>query len=567
MNVSVLAKLMGTAGAQVVLLVALGLVSISALAGIAAKVNDMTSTSVHTLRDMASADVLYNKNRTLLRDALLKTDPAEQRQIAADIAANSTAIDKAVASAVAEGSPAVHGQLVELQRNLAKYVPVREHYLAFAKQGKKEQAVAVSTAASSLIKEIGAHFDSLLAASVRESESDATAVEATYHSKRTLAIVAMLVAALVGFGLSYLVGRGIVSRVRRVLAAATDVGDGDLTVDLTDVKGGDELGRMAAGFQAMVDRLRSTVGTVQEVAKQLEASSHEMASSSEEAGRAVGEIAHAVNEVATGAERQARTAEETRVSSEEMALAAQAGSAAAQETAMAAEQALRVSQEGADAVVQATAAMTAMRTSAESLTGAIRLLGDKSEQIGGIVETITGIAGQTNLLALNAAIEAARAGEQGRGFAVVAEEVRKLAEESQRAAGSIAELVGDMQQETQRTVEAVEAGAAEIATGAVVVEQAHDAFVRIGGAVEDVTSRIGLIAASVEQIATSADTVQRGMADVASVAEQSSASAEQVSASTQETSASAEEIAASAQELASNAEELEKLVRQFRLAA
>ncbi len=66
---------------------------------------------------------------------------------------------------------------------------------------------------------------------------------------------------------------------------------------------------------------------------------------------------------------------------------------------------------------------------------AMRGLGSKSDEIGGIVSTITGIAEQTNLLALNAAIEAARAGEQGRGFAVVAEEVRKLAEDSQSAAG------------------------------------------------------------------------------------------------------------------------------------
>ena len=64
-------------------------------------------------------------------------------------------------------------------------------------------------------------------------------------------------------------------------------------------------------------------------------------------------------------------------------------------------------------------------------------LATKSAQIGGIVTTITGLAEQTNLLALNAAIEAARAGEQGKGFAVVAEEVRKLAEESQTAAGQI----------------------------------------------------------------------------------------------------------------------------------
>jgi methyl-accepting chemotaxis protein len=85
------------------------------------------------------------------------------------------------------------------------------------------------------------------------------------------------------------------------------------------------------------------------------------------------------------------------------------------------------------------------------VTGAIGELAAKSEQIGAIVATITAIAEQTNLLALNAAIEAARAGEQGRGFAVVAEEVRKLAEESQRAAAEISTLIGAIQVETRKT--------------------------------------------------------------------------------------------------------------------
>src|SRR5207248_8672789 len=102
------------------------------------------------------------------------------------------------------------------------------------------------------------------------------------------------------------------------------------------------------------------------------------------------------------------------------------------------------------------AAMGTVAESSRDVTEAIRGLSGKSSQIGGIVETITGIAGQTNLLALNAAIEAARAGEQGRGFAVVAEEVRKLAEESQSAAATIAQLVSEIQAGTQATVHKVE---------------------------------------------------------------------------------------------------------------
>ena len=208
--------------------------------------------------------------------------------------------------------------------------------------------------------------------------------------------------------------------------------------------------------------------------------------------------------------------------------------------------------------------MRAVRDSSQDVTTAIGELASKSEQIGAIVDTITGIAEQTNLLALNAAIEAARAGEQGRGFAVVAEEVRKLAEESEQAAHEISRLISAIQDETGKAVSVVEAGAQRTADGAAVVEQTREAFQTIGHAVDDMTARIEQIAAAAEQITASATGMQDGMAEIEAVAEQSSASTEQVSAST-ETSASAQEIAASAHELASNAEQLNRLVGHFQI--
>ena len=210
--------------------------------------------------------------------------------------------------------------------------------------------------------------------------------------------------------------------------------------------------------------------------------------------------------------------------------------------------------------------MDAVRTSAHEAAATIRELGSRSERIGGIVDTITGIAEQTNLLALNAAIEAARAGEQGRGFAVVAEEVRKLAEESQAAAGTIAGLIGEIQVETARAVDAVEAGAERTDAGVVTVGQAGDAFAAISDGIGDVDRQVAEIAAAIERIAGSADRMSGDLGDVATVAEASSAATEQVSASAEQTSASTQEIAASAQELAAQAARLEQLVGEFELA-
>jgi methyl-accepting chemotaxis protein len=308
----------------------------------------------------------------------------------------------------------------------------------------------------------------------------------------------------------------------------------DLTASVTPRGEADVLGN---AFARMTANMSLVISEVAAATRRVSEASAQMATASHEAGRAVDEIATAVGEVAEGAQRQVMMIGETQVT------VAEANEVAAQ--------ASRVADQGVGVAAEATTAIRGVADSASELAGAMGGLTDRSGQIGGIVETISSIAAQTNLLALNAAIEAARAGDQGRGFAVVAEEVRKLAEESQEAAERIGDLISEIQAQTAGAARVVTASAEGTRASVDTVERSRQAFESIGHAVLDITER--------------AETIGRATGEIASVAEQSSASAEQVSAAAQQTSATTQELAESAQDLSRTAANLERVVAQFTL--
>ncbi len=271
----------------------------------------------------------------------------------------------------------------------------------------------------------------------------------------------------------------------------------------------------------------------------LKQTSTNMANTSSDVGVAVSQVAEAITEVARSAETQVRMIEDARL--------------VAEKTAEAASESRRSADEGTQAAAEVTETMDMIAKSSSAVSDTINRLVAKSEQIGGIVETINGIAGQTDMLALNAAIEAARAGEHGRGFAVVAEEVRRLAERSQRAAGEIRTIIEEIHDETTSAVNVVGKGAERTREGAAVVEKARNAFLMIADSIGDIDSRIREIVAATD--------------GVVSVAEQSSAAAEEVSASTQETAASMQDVAVAARSLEDTARDLEEIVSSFELKA
>jgi methyl-accepting chemotaxis protein len=437
------------------------------------------------------------------------------------------------------------------------------------------------------------------------SDRFAAASRDKYAGARTVTVVLLVVAIAIGLAIALVLSRRIMAGLRQMLVAAQAIAKGRLDQDV-DIASRDELGDTGQAFGEMVAYLRETasaadaigsgdltvdvvpnsdqdvlrvamrnmadslnavIGELNTSAGTVSSASQQLTSTSEETSKAVTEIATAIGDVASGAESQVRQVSGVRAAMSETVNAVMASAQSAEEASGVAAQARETAEQGVLAVEEATSAMTSVQANSQDTAKAIAELADKSRRIGEFITTITGIAEQTNLLALNAAIEAARAGEQGRGFAVVAEEVRKLAEESQQAAGTISGLVNEIASETERTVRIVEDGVRRTEQGAHTVVQARVAFEAIGTAVEDMTARIEQIAAAAQQITATTERVNEDIVGVADVAESSSATAEQVSASTQETSASAEEISASAEELSSTAQVLEELVGRFKVRA
>jgi len=323
-------------------------------------------------------------------------------------------------------------------------------------------------------------------------------------SIQLVAALTLIIAIYFQFALFASVQLSLMSLLLAIRATAT----GDMTAR-SGLDSKDNFGQVAFNLNDMV---RITGRLIKEVD-----------GATEEVASAATELASAAARVAAGANAQGELAALSSQSMKEMRESADHVTEAAKLSQTIAEESKSVAENGATIVHSAGKEMARIESSMRDLSQLVSSMGQRSDQIEGIVKIIREVADQTNLLALNAAIEAARAGEQGRGFAVVADEVRKLAERTSSATSEISGMIGSILQEIQEAVTGMEKGRSQAETGLKLAHQAELALESIRTGAHDTMERVRSIASATEQQTRASLQAEQAMAEISSMSQENTA--------------------------------------------
>jgi methyl-accepting chemotaxis protein len=356
--------------------------------------------------------------------------------------------------------------------------------------------------------------------------------------------------------------RHVLQPAGRAATIAARVAQGDLSLDEKESRARDGL---TESLTAMLGKLRELVGTIRQHAHDAAAMSEQIAASTQQMTASTTEVASTTGDLTERANQQAmvvRAAADDAGKILDIAQELAAGATQAAERNAALARLARSHRERLDA---STAVLTRLAEEVEQAAVEADSLTDASEEIEKFVTQTKAIAKQTHMLALNASIEAARAGEEGKGFSVVAEEVRKLAGQAARSAGTTSETV----QAVLARVRTARERLLRLGQGGLAAkEAAHEAAEGLGNVAADAEANdewTRRISASASEVRGLIEGIAGRMREVSAGTEDYAAAAEEIAAAAQQLNASTEEISTSATHLAEAAERLTGAVGGFRL--
>ncbi|MCF5141030.1 HAMP domain-containing protein [Pseudomonas sp. PA-6-1D] len=505
------------------LMLFLGVFALNQMSKIRAATEDITQSSVPSIRALDEFTQLTLRLRVLSYRLLTNREPDVQQKTleAFELRNQQIRAAQGVYEKLIESSEerATYNEYVRL---LGQYHQIEERMKSLSRANQIDELRALlNTELLSNSEQVNAVLTRLL--DINNQMANATNQEAKdqYDMAFDLVVGLLIIATALTLLFAWLLTRSITLPIAQALEAAEEVAEGNLTRPIK-VDGNDEAGRLLAAMAKMQDKLRDTLQRIAGSATQLASAAEELNAVTDESARGltqqnneIEQAATAVNEMTSAVEEVARNAVSTSEASRNATTSAGDGRDLVQETVSAIE---RMSGD-----VQATATL-------------IGDLANESRDIGKVLDVIRGLADQTNLLALNAAIEAARAGEAGRGFAVVADEVRALAHRTQQSTSEIERMIGSIQAGTEHAVDSMRNSTERAESTLNIAKGAGMSLDTINTAIVEINERNLVIASAAEEQAQVAREVDRNLVNIRDLSVQSATGASQTSAASSELS-------------------------------
>jgi methyl-accepting chemotaxis protein len=333
------------------------------------------------------------------------------------------------------------------------------------------------------------------------------------EQSRMSIILALIGTALLSLVITYALRSSILNPLNAFMGFAERVGRGELDGRAAAV-GGDEIGRLGAALNAMVQSLRQLAQQSRETTENLNAAAAEIRASTQEQAASVEEQLAAVQETAA-------TVDEITHSGTQIGKRAQEVIASAQATA-------QTSMSGLQAVDETARAMDAIREQAEAVAENIVALSEKTQAVGEIIASVNDISERTHLLALNAAIEAAAAGENGRSFAVVASEMKVLADQAKDATTQVRSILGDIQRGINSSVMLTEEAVKRVTAGKERTDITQQTITEISSSIQESVQTFQQIVASTNQQQLGIEQVMGALQNIRQASQQTAAGTRQL---------------------------------------
>lgn len=356
--------------------------------------------------------------------------------------------------------------------------------------------------------------------------------------------------------------RSIKQTITSIDKVAVQVSNGDLRPRI-NLKTKDELQQITVAFNEVIEAFYQLTNQGKNMAGSVSGSAEELQMVTEQTTEAAQKIAESMSLIMDQTNLQLKSTTDVSEVMNQIANGVQEIAENSSEVAKASNDMETAVDNGYTSLKLLSEKMAIVQSEVDESSEVVNQLGERSHNIGEIIETIEAIAAQTNLLSLNAAIEAARAGEHGRGFSVVADEVRKLAELSKISTEKVTTLIKDIKEDVDQSVTKMRLVKKGTLEGIEQIQETERIFQKINESTSYVTEQIEEISSSTQEISASAEEITATLIEVGTMAGKNTDKLKLISDSTQEQLSSMEEAAASAIDLSGNAAELDKMTKQY----